>query len=199
MKHWRSILLWGGLLLALAVANQGIQKRERILSDGRVLLLELEPVDPRSLMQGDYMALRFAARDDIRDVLDPVKSKCKSVGTGNGASNSAAALKCMGENIVLDGRAPSTRKDGYAVFALDAEDVGRFVRVQAAPRPVARGEVAVRYRLRDWWEIRIASNAWFFPEGQAKRYAPARYGELRVNDDGEALLTGLRDEKRKRL
>lgn len=195
MKHWRSILLWGGLLLALAVANRGIVQRERILSDGRVVLMELQPVDPRSLMQGDYMALRFAVVDEIRDALDPVESKCKSVR----ASNSAAALKCMGENIVLDGRAPSTRKDGYAVFALDAEDVGRFVRVQAAPRPVARGEVAVRYRQRDWWQIRIASNAWFFPEGQAKRYAPARYGELRVNDDGEALLTGLRDEKRKRL
>lgn len=199
MKHWRSILLWGGLLLALVVVNHGIVQRERILSDGRVLLLELQPVDPRSLMQGDYMALRFSATDDIRDALDPVKSKCKSVGTGNGAGNSAAALKCMGENIVLDGRAPRIRKDGYAVFALDADGVGRFIRVQATPRPVARGEVAVRYRQRNWWDIRIASNAWFFPEGQAKRYAPARYGELRVNDDGTTLLTGLRDDKRKPL
>lgn len=190
MKHWRSILLWGGLLLALAVANQGIQKRERILSDGRVLLLELEPVDPRSLMQGDYMALRFAARDDIRDALDPECAKWRGTST-------AGALKCLDFDHTSAGS--RIRKDGYAVFALDAEDVGRFVRVQAAPRPVARGEVAVRYRQRDWWQIRIASNAWFFPEGEAKRYAPARYGELRVNDDGEALLTGLRDEKRKRL
>ncbi len=195
MKYWRSILLWGGLLLALAVANQGIQKRERILSDGRVLLLELEPVDPRSLMQGDYMALRFAAVDDIRDAPRPVSEVplTGKVAMGNRASE----LKAHG--VDHDGPEPRIRKDGYAVFALDAEDVGRFVRVQAAPRPVAHGEVAVRYRQRDWWEIRIASNAWFFPEGQAKRYAPARYGELRVNDDGEALLTGLRDEKRKRL
>ncbi|WP_348634845.1 GDYXXLXY domain-containing protein [Thauera sp. GDN1] len=27
---------------------------------GRVVLFELAPIDPRSLMQGDYMALRFA-------------------------------------------------------------------------------------------------------------------------------------------
>ena len=52
MKHWRSILLWGGLLLALVVVNHGIVQRERILSDGHVLLLELQPVDPRSIMQG---------------------------------------------------------------------------------------------------------------------------------------------------
>ncbi|MFZ2755004.1 MAG: GDYXXLXY domain-containing protein [Lysobacteraceae bacterium] len=195
MKHWRLILLWGGLLLALVVVNHGIVQRERILSDGRVLLLELQPVDPRSLMQGDYMALRFAVVDDIRDALDPLKSKCEPAVAGN----SAAALKCMGENLHLDGPEPRIRKDGYTVFALDADGVGRFIRVQATPRPVARGEIAVRYRQRNWWEIRIASNAWFFPEGQAKRYAPARYGELRVNDDGEALLTGLRDDKRKPL
>jgi hypothetical protein len=141
------------------------------------------------------MALRFAVVDDIRDALHPPKSKCEPAVAGN----SAAALKCMDEDLILDGLAPRTRKDGHAVFALDAYGVGRFIRVQATPRPVARGEIAVRYRQRNWWEIRIASNAWFFPEGQAERYAPARYGELRVNDDGEALLTGLRDDKRKPL
>ncbi len=195
MKHWRSILLWGGLLLALVVANHGIVQRERILSDGRVLLLELQPVDPRSIMQGDYMALRFAAGDDIRDALTPSKSKCEPAVAGN----SAAALKCMGENLHLDGPEPRIHKDGYAVFAQDAEGVGRFIRVQVAPRPAGRGEVSVRYRARNWWDIRIASDAWFFPEGQAERYAPAHYGELRVNEDGEALLIGLRDDKRKPL
>lgn len=186
MTHWRSILLWGGLLLALVVANHGIFQRERILSDGRVLLLELVPVDPRSMMQGDYMALRFAAAQQIRDALDPDCARARN-------SNTAAALSCIGF-----GGESSISRDGYAVFALAADGVGRFVRVQPAPRPVATGEVAVRYRERGW-EMRIASNAWFFPEGQAERYVPAKYGELRVNDDGEALLTGLRDEHRKPL
>lgn len=190
MKSWRSTLLWGGLLLALAVVNHGIVQRERILSDGRVVLLELQPVDPRSMMQGDYMALRFAVANDIQDALDPDCAKWRG-------TNSAGALKCMDFDRKRAGQ--RIDKDGYIVLALDADGVGRFISVQAAPRPVARGDVAVRYRQRDWWEFRIASNAWFFPEGQAERYAPARYGELRVNDDGEALLTGLRDDKRKRL
>lgn len=46
-------------LLVLAVVNWGIYARERLLKTGQVVLLELAPVDPRSLMQGDYMALRF--------------------------------------------------------------------------------------------------------------------------------------------
>jgi uncharacterized membrane-anchored protein len=196
MKHWRSILLWGGLLLALAVANQGIVQRERILSDGRVLLLELAPVDPRSLMQGDYMALQFAAADDIRKALRP---PCKYAADASRAGGgNATLLKCMGEDVVLDGPELRIRKDGYAVFALAADGVGRFVRVQPAPRPIASGEIAVRYRQRNW-ELRIASNAWFFPEGQGERYAPAKYGELRVDADGKALLAALRGEDRKPL
>ena len=46
-------------LIVLAAIDYGIVQRERLVADGRVVLLELAPVDPRSLMQGDYMALRF--------------------------------------------------------------------------------------------------------------------------------------------
>jgi uncharacterized membrane-anchored protein len=51
-------------LVVLAVVNWTIHQRERSLEEGRVVLLELAPVDPRSLMQGDYMALRFRMADD---------------------------------------------------------------------------------------------------------------------------------------
>lgn len=47
-------------IVVLAAAHFSIYQRERLVRDGRVVLLELAPVDPRSLMQGDYMALRFA-------------------------------------------------------------------------------------------------------------------------------------------
>lgn len=194
MRHWRSILLWGGLLLALAVANHGIVKRERLLSDGRVLLLELAPVDPRSMMQGDYMALQFAAVDEISDALRPI-SKTPLV---NNEATGGRVQDLPAEGIQHDGPESHIRKDGYAVFALAPDGVGRFVRVQPAPRPVATGEIAVRYRERGW-DMRIASNAWFFEEGQAERYAPAKYGELRVDADGTALLAGMRGEDRKPL
>ena len=46
-------------LVALAAINFGIYEREKLLAQGNIVLLELAPVDPRSLMQGDYMALRF--------------------------------------------------------------------------------------------------------------------------------------------
>lgn len=51
-------------LIILLVVNITIYQRETLLSEGRVVLLELAPVDPRSLMQGDYMALRFKVATD---------------------------------------------------------------------------------------------------------------------------------------
>lgn len=50
-------------LAVLAFVNLGIYQRERLLSGGSIVLLKLSPVDPRSLMQGDYMRLNFEAAD----------------------------------------------------------------------------------------------------------------------------------------
>src|SRR5687767_13501968 len=52
-------------VLVLAALNYGIYEKERIKEHGEVLLLELAPVDPRSLMQGDYMRLRYAIERDV--------------------------------------------------------------------------------------------------------------------------------------
>ncbi|MFP4561653.1 MAG: GDYXXLXY domain-containing protein [Thiohalorhabdus sp.] len=56
-ENW--ILAFGALVLA--VAGYLVLDKERIIQGGETVYLELAPVDPRSLMQGDYMALRFAA------------------------------------------------------------------------------------------------------------------------------------------
>lgn len=56
----RRALFWLGLVLVLAVVNGQILAKQRILDRGTVMLLPLAPVDPRSLMQGDYMRLRYA-------------------------------------------------------------------------------------------------------------------------------------------
>jgi uncharacterized membrane-anchored protein len=60
----RKIIAIAAGLVVLAAVNWGIYARERLLAEGRLVFLELAPVDPRSLMQGDYMALRFKAADD---------------------------------------------------------------------------------------------------------------------------------------
>jgi uncharacterized membrane-anchored protein len=60
----RKILVIVAALLILTGVNYSIYQKEHLLANGKVALLELAPVDPRSLMQGDYMALRFKAAND---------------------------------------------------------------------------------------------------------------------------------------
>ena len=57
-------------VLILAVVNFGIWQNEKLIENGEKALLELIPVDPRSIMQGDYMALHFALADAIYAALD---------------------------------------------------------------------------------------------------------------------------------
>jgi uncharacterized membrane-anchored protein len=60
-----------GAMLVLAAVNYAIYSKERVIREGELVFLELAPVDPRSLMQGDYMALRFA----IAGGIDPARSE----------------------------------------------------------------------------------------------------------------------------
>lgn len=55
----RNTVLLLTVVVVLVLVNYNIMQREELLTHGRTVLLELAPVDPRSLMQGDYMALRF--------------------------------------------------------------------------------------------------------------------------------------------
>lgn len=67
----KNLIIWATLLLILIVTNIQITKKENTLTNGRIMLLRLAPVDPRSLMQGDYMILRYAiARDVPEDQLE---------------------------------------------------------------------------------------------------------------------------------
>lgn len=73
----RNSILWIVTILALAAVNFMVFQKERVLTNGRTMLLRLAPVDPRSLMQGDYMRLRYAMS---RAVSPASKDKLKNTG-----------------------------------------------------------------------------------------------------------------------
>lgn len=55
----RSLVVLIAAVLVLAVVNFEIYKKEQLLVEGTTVLLRLAPYEPRSLMQGDYMVLRY--------------------------------------------------------------------------------------------------------------------------------------------
>ena len=58
-----------GAIIILLLVNLSIYSKEKLLSEGEIVYLELAPVDPRSLMQGDYMALRFTIGNRIQQLV----------------------------------------------------------------------------------------------------------------------------------
>ncbi|MCY4781293.1 GDYXXLXY domain-containing protein [Sphingobacterium sp. UT-1RO-CII-1] len=59
MKKYSLYIIILNLIGLLFYFNLSVSKKEDILKNGKLVLLELAPVDPRSLMQGDYMNLRY--------------------------------------------------------------------------------------------------------------------------------------------
>ena len=82
MKKTLNLIVLVAILIFL---NFSIYKKEQILTHGKVIYLELAPIDPRSLMQGDYMALRFKIEDKIKKALNGFSknSKGKAIVTLN--------------------------------------------------------------------------------------------------------------------
>ncbi|NYT83266.1 GDYXXLXY domain-containing protein [Alcaligenaceae bacterium] len=164
--------LLAGLLLILAVVNVGIWQRERILATGRTVVLALAPVDPRSLMQGDYMALRFELANQIREAL---------------RDDSTPVASAINE-----------QRGGFMVLRPDSNGVWRLAGLRANRSDeggdgAAQDSALLEFRLRNN-DVRIVTDAWFFPEGHARLYEPARYGEIRVGDKGTGLLRRMLDQ-----
>jgi uncharacterized membrane-anchored protein len=147
----RALILVAALIVLVAI-NGSILSKERIRTHGQRIYLELGSVDPRSLMQGDYLALHFRITDSM----------------SADASGSAAL-----------------RVDERGVATLDPQ--------------ATRDSPRIRFRVRNG-AIWLGTNAYFFEEGSAERYADAKYGEFRLDrDSGEAVLVGLSDENLRAL
>lgn len=152
-----------GVLSTLAVVNVSVWQKEAIIAAGRPIFIALAPVDPRSLLQGDYMALNYVLSAPLQ---------------------AALAKQDYGTHAL-------------AVARVDASGVAQLLRLADAI-PLADDEIRVEL-VRQAGRWVVASNAWFFSEGDGERWSAARYGEFRVLADGQALLVGLADERLARL
>jgi uncharacterized membrane-anchored protein len=158
----RKLAIWIVGMSILVAVNVAIWQKEQLLTHGKTVILALAPVDPRSLMQGDYMRLRFQAEQDMQRYL-PYKKD-------------------------------SSVADGYVIVSLNEQQIGELQAVVSElPATLAANQWPLRYRIRAG-ELRFATNAFFFQEGHADDYAQARYGEFKVNHDGEMLLANLRGQ-----
>ncbi len=114
------------LLIALLLVNWSIYKKEDLLENGKVIFLKLAPIDPRSLMQGDYMALRF-------DVANQISAQLKESGQIGSSHNSLAAI------------------DGLVNVALDEKGIASLVNIIPQDKmreAIINKETVLQFRLR---------------------------------------------------
>lgn len=171
MRGAPAILLGAGVL-ALAVVNVGIAGRERLIETGRPVFVKLAPVDPRSLVQGDFMRLNY---------------ELPGVGWTRWSGRGAEA-----DREPLWGRRP------LLAVTLDARGVVQSARMltQGEARPPGTQLLELTPKAGGWTFV---SDAWFFREGEASRWQPAKYGEFRVTPDGRGLLVRVVGEDLKPL
>lgn len=160
MQKVKWVIILGNFLLLLVYFNYAVFQKEALLKNGQLVLLELAPVDPRSLMQGDYMRLRYALSEDLYDSLP---------------------------------------KRGYCVVKLDSIGVGQKIRFQEARTPKNEGEWLIEYRAVNSWNVSIGAESWFFQEGQAEKFEKAKYGGVKIDEEGNSLLVGMYDENREKI
>ena len=150
--------------VAVGLVHHDVQRKEQVIAQGEKLYLPLAPRDPRSLMQGDYMALNFAIPPDVRDALDTQQS-LQGVGMAQHAR---------------------------VVVRVDPRGVAEVLRVARDGEILAADERPLTLkRLHHEWVL--VTDAFYFPEGQGAPFSRARFGEFRALPDGTALLVGLAD------
>ena len=161
-----------GLLLSLGLVNWSILLKEQHLAEGEIVYLQLAPIDPRSLMQGDYMALRFQLANQVYEALPKTKQS-----------------KRWRQEVVAD--------DGFVVVHLDERRVATFKSIDNQ-QGLAKDDMLLRFRVRNG-VVKFATNAYFFQEGHGQYYQAAKFGQFRVDKKGELLLVALFDQDLKRL
>jgi len=166
------IIVIVSLIVTLCVVNWSIASKEKHLSDGKTIYLELAPLDPRSLMQGDYMALRFKMANEVQRALPATRNEQMS-------------------------QQEISNTEGNVVVTLDERNVATYSRIDNGEE-LADDEIKIQYRVRNN-RVKFATNAFFFQEGNAKIYQPARYGQFKVDDNGELLLASMYDKDLKEL
>lgn len=167
-SRWLPAIVLSVLTIGLVVGASW--QKQQVLAHGQAVLLPLAPVDPRSLMQGDYMVLRYALEQE------------------------------MDLEAAIDDPAADIPRHGRLVIRLDEHGVGHFVGIDDGRElGEGELRIEYRLRDGWGGRVRIGAESFLFEEGSGELYVNARFGELMVADDGEVVLIGLRDGDRQAL
>lgn len=189
------IWLVGVFVIALLGAvNYKVQQFEDVLATGKPIVLKIAPVDPRSLMQGDYMVLNYAILSEFQ------QSQVLSESNESLDSNEPIDTVESNETTGIDESSRPSGKKAYILVHLDKNHVATFCEKQSEiptdfKHCTPNVYLPIRYK---GWFPELPSQDYFFAEGKGEYYAQAEYAEYRFKD-GILLLARLLDKDLKGL
>lgn len=168
MKNKRNIVIAVTLVVFAGFFLRAILQKEETIQEGKLVLLRLAPVDPRSLIQGDYMQLNYAINDELRETT------------------------LNKEEI---------HKRGYIILTLDEQNRGTFKAISTALPKLEKEDVIVAVKYFNWngFSLAVGAESYFFQEGKDTVYEQAKFGGLRVDQNGNSVLVGLYTENLERI
>ena len=192
------IWLVGVFVIALLGAvNYKVQQFEDVLATGKPVVLKIAPVDPRSLMQGDYMVLNYAILSEFQQSqFLPESNESLETSESIDAGEANETIETSG----IDESSPSGKK-AYILVHLDKNHVATFCEEQSEiPTDFKHctPNVYLPIRYKGGWLPELPSQDYFFAEGKGEYYAQAEYAEYRFKD-GILLLARLLDKDLKGL
>ena len=181
------------VITLLGAVNYKVQQFEDVLATGKPVVLKIAPVDPRSLMQGDYMVLNYAILSEFQQSQFLPESN-ESLETSESIDAGEA-----NETTGIDESSPSGKK-AYILVHLDKNHVATFCEKQSEiptdfKHCTPNVYLPIRYK---GWFPELPSQDYFFAEGKGEYYAQAEYAEYRFKD-GILLLARLLDKDLKGL
>ncbi|MAB59028.1 MAG: hypothetical protein CMO46_00625 [Verrucomicrobiales bacterium] len=171
-----SILVIGVIIYAFQVKAD----RDQLILTGKEILLELAPVDPLSLLQGQYMIINFALERE------EIEMKEEDVNSGRIDLSPNGSVR-----IVL-------RYNGSGVASFN-----RFKDDQLLASNEILFKIKARRRRENgseyFYRIDVEQESFLFKENTEKKYETAKYGVFKVNQDGDYVLVDLADKDLNRL
>ena len=164
-----------------------IMRHEWHLSHSDSIYVRLKPVDPRSMIQGDYMALNYHL---YFGGLPPVMELTDARVAEHAASENLQRAYFLNQQSVM------------SYVQLDAQR--RVIRTSFKPDvltayPNASAKLMLKNPKNTFEGLYPAASSFLFAEGLEPCYRDAQFAELKVQENGQPLLVGLVGENLQKL
>jgi len=184
MKRIPELIISVLIIGVIVYVFQFSASRDRLAAEGREIFLELAPVDPLSLFQGQYMRVRFAVEREGLPLIDEINIEGKR-----------AVLKLDERGIATFGGVEENNDLGpdEVLFRGHLRKMeNREMRRQPGADP---GEPLSGHYVK----LEIPQRDFLFKENTEDRYESAKYGVFRVGEGGDYMLMDLADENLQKL